>query len=78
MRIKLFSERSSFDVFLWALLGSLSYLKSNGKPWGRGMGLFDKYSRLWKRETRPPQAGSGKGNFPEEKVPPPRNTFCSS
>ena len=42
------------------------------------MGLFDKYSRLWKRETRPPQAGSGKGNFPEEKVPPPRNTFYSS
>ena len=42
------------------------------------MGLFDKYSRLWKRETRPLQAGSGKGNFPEEKVPLPRNTFCSS
>ena len=74
MRIKLFSERSSFDAFVWALLGSLSYPKSDGNPWGRGMGLFDKRSRLWKRETRPPQAGSGKGNFPEEKVSLPRNS----
>ncbi|XUR85846.1 hypothetical protein WCP94_002486 [Bilophila wadsworthia] len=77
MRIKLFSERSSFDAFLWALWGSLSYFKFNGNPWEGARG-FDKRSRLWKREMRPSQAGSGKGNFPEEKVPLPRNTFCSS
>ena len=56
-------QNAFLDAFVWALL-VLVVSQSNGKPWGRGMGLFDKYSRLWKRETRPPQAGSGEGEFP--------------
>ena len=38
---------------------------------GEGARGFGKRGRLWKRDARPLQAGLGKGNFPEEKVPLP-------
>lgn len=46
---------------------------------GKGHGALRQIQPpLEKGDAAPTGEGSGKGNFPEEKVPPPRNTFCSS
>ena len=69
MRIKLFSERSSFDAFVWALLGSLSYPKSNGNPWEGAWGSSTNTAAFGKGRRGPHRQARGRGISLKKRFP---------